>query len=179
VSPLLVIVIPLALTIIGIMLNSFHIVHDQPAFSFEEDPAHKLAAERQANYHFFQLQRARLLKRQKRVGQYAWLVLAVFVASSWFLYSDAVRVTTMSKQISAIQTFAVADSKEAVLSLTLSDGSNIKYVVKASEPQAAHTAKRDEHSTEIMQNWQLASLGMAVNVGDAPVPLGIALRISN
>ncbi len=178
-SPLLVIVIPLALTIIGIMLNSFHIVHDQPAFSFEEDPAHKLASERQANYHFFQLQRARLLKRQKRVGQYAWLVLAVFVASSWFLYSDAVRVTTMSKQISAIQTFAVADSKEAVLSLTLSDGSNIKYVVKASEPQAAHTAKRDEHSTEIMQNLQLASLGTAVNVGDVPVPLGIALRISN
>lgn len=64
-SPLLVIVIPLALTIIGIMLNSFHIVHDQPAFSFEEDPAHKLAAERQANYHFFQLQRARLFETPK------------------------------------------------------------------------------------------------------------------
>jgi hypothetical protein len=43
VSPLFVIIIPLALTIIGIMLNSFHIVHDQPAFSLEEDPVNKLA----------------------------------------------------------------------------------------------------------------------------------------
>ena len=51
----------MALIVIGILLNSFHIVHDQPAFSFEEDPTNKLAAERQANYHFFQLQRARLL----------------------------------------------------------------------------------------------------------------------
>jgi len=48
VSPLFVIIIPLALTIIGIMLNSFHIVHDQPAFSLEEDPVDKLAAERRA-----------------------------------------------------------------------------------------------------------------------------------
>ncbi len=169
----------MALIIIGILLNSIHIVHDQPAFSFEEDPTHKLAAERQANYHFFQLQRSRLLKRQKRVGQYAWLVLAVFVASSWFLYSDAVRVTTVSKQISSIQTFAVADSKDGVLSLTLSDGSNVKYVVKASEPYIVQLPKRAEPSAEILQNWQLASAGTAVNVGDARVPLGMALRISN
>ena len=169
----------MALIIIGILLNSTHIVRDQPAFSVEEDPTHKLAAERQANYHFFQLQRSRLLKRQKRVGQYAWLVLAVFVASSWFLYSDAVRVTTVSKQISSIQTFAVADCKDGVLSLTLSDGSNVKYVVKASEPYIVQLPKRAEPSAEILQNWQLASAGTAVNVGDARVPLGMALRISN
>ena len=168
----------MALIIVGILLNGFHIVHDQPAFSFEEDPTHKLAAERQANYHFFQLQRSRLLNRQRRVGQYGWFVLAVFVASSWFLYSDAVKATTMSKQISTIQTFAVADSEEAVLSLTLSDGSNVKYVVKASKPTAAQTGKR-KHSAEILQNWQLASVGTAVNVGDAAVPLGIALKIAN
>ena len=168
----------MALIILGILLNSFHIVHDQPEFSYEEDPTHKLAAERQANYHFFQLQRARLLKRQKRVGQYGWLVLAVFVASSWVLYSDAVRTTTVSKQISAIRTFAVAGSKEAVLSLTLSDGSNVKYVVKA-EPPVSPTSKSDEHSADTLQNWQLASLGTAINVGAATVPLGIALRIAN
>ena len=80
-SSLFVITIPLALTIIGIALNSFHIVHDQPALSLEEDPANKLAAERQANYHFFYLQRARFLKRQQRVCQYAWLVLAAFIVS--------------------------------------------------------------------------------------------------
>lgn len=168
----------MALIILGIVLNSFHIVHDQPAFSLEEDPTQKLAAERSANYHFFQLQRARLLKRQKRVGQYGWIVLMVVVASSWFLYSNAVKATTVSKQISAIQTFAVADSKDAVLSLTLGDGSSVKYLVKAETP-VAHRPKSDEHSVDTLQNWQLASLGTAINVGAGTVPLGIALRIAN
>jgi len=102
----------------------------------------------------------------------------VFVASSWVLYSDAVRTTTVSKQISAIRTFAVADSKDAVLSLTLGDGSNVKYLVKAESP-VTHTPKSDEHSVDTLQNWQLASLGTAINVGAATVPLGIALRIAN
>ena len=57
-SPLLVIAIPLALTLIGIALYSFHLVHDQPEYSLEKDTANKLAAERRANYHFFFLQRA-------------------------------------------------------------------------------------------------------------------------
>jgi hypothetical protein len=61
----------MALIVIGIALNSFHIVHDQPEFSFEEDPTNKMAAERQANCRYFFLQRARILKRQKRIGQYA------------------------------------------------------------------------------------------------------------
>lgn len=44
-SSLLVIVIPLALTIIGIMwLNGFNIVHDQPEYSLEANPVDKLAA---------------------------------------------------------------------------------------------------------------------------------------
>lgn len=177
-SSLWVIIIPVALIALGILLNSFHIVHDQPEFSSEEDPIHKLAAERQANYHFFKHQRARLLTRQKRVGRYGWLVLAVSVASSWFLYSDAVRTTTASKQISAIRTFAVADSEDAVLSVTLSDGSNVKYVVK-SEPSVDRTPKSDERSSEILQNWELASSGTAINLGAATVPLGIALRFAN
>ena len=170
----------MALIVIGIVLNSFHIVHDQPEFSLETDPTNKLAAERQANSRYFFLQRARILKRQKRIGQYGWLILAVFIASSWWLYGDAVKATTVSKQISAIQTLAVAgSSKDAVLSLTLSDGSNAQYLVKALEPQTVNTTKTVEHSKETIQNWQLASLRTAVNVGDAKLPLGIALKISN
>lgn len=85
----------------------------------------------------------------------------------------------MSKQISAIQTLAVADSNEAVLSLTLSGGSNVQYLVKALEPQTVNTTKTVEHSKETIQNWQPASLRTAVNVGDAKLTLGIALKISN
>ncbi len=178
-SPLSVIAIPLALIIIGIVLNSLHIVHDQPAYSLENDPVNKLAAERQANYHFFFLQRARMLKRQKRIGQYSWLVLGVVVASSWLLYSDAVKATTVSKQISAIQTLPVSGSKEAVLSLTLSDGSRTQYLVKATEPRSAISVMTDEQAREAIQNAQLTSLGTVINDGTATVPLGLALRITN
>ena len=176
---LLVITIPMTLIVIGIALNSFHIVHDQPEFSLEEDPANKLAAERRANYDFFFLQRARMLKRQKRVGQYAWLVLGVFIACSWWLYVDAVKATTESKQISAIQTVGVADSDKAVLSLTLSDGSTVQYLVKAPDSQSTRRALPNERPKETLHSWELASLGTAVNVGDAVVPLGITLRMSN
>ena len=178
-SPLLVILIPIALMIIGILLNSIRIVHDQPEYSLEEEPANKLAAERQANYHFFSSQRARSLKRQKRIGQYAWLVLATFIAASWWLYVDAVKATTVSKQISSIQTLPVAGSNEAVLSLTLSDGSKTQYLIKAPELRTLNTAQTDEHSKETIQDWQLTRLGTAVNIGDASLPRGIALRISN
>ena len=169
----------MVLIIVGIILNGLHIVHDQPQYSLEPDPIHKLAAERQANYRFFHLQRARILKRQKRVGQYGWLVLGIFIASSWFLYSDTVKVTTVSKQISVIQTLPVDGAKEAVLSLTLRDGSKTQYLVKATEAQSAISATKDEHAKEPIQNLQLTSLGTAVNDGVATVPLGIALRIAN
>jgi hypothetical protein len=178
-SPLSVIAIPLVLIVIGIVLNSMRIVHDQPPYSLENDPAKKLADERQANYHFFYLQRARILQRQKRIGQYSCLVLAAVIASSWMLYADAVKATTTSKQISAIQTLSVAGSQEAVLSLTLSDGSKTQYLVKALEPRNVNTHMTDENSKQAIQNSRLTSLGTAVNDGDAKVPLGIALRIAN
>ena len=177
-NPLLVIAIPMVLVMIGIALNSFYIVHDQPEYSLEADPIDKLAAERQANSQYFFLQRARILKRQKRVGQYGWLVLAVFIASASFLYSETVKVTTVSKQISAIRTFAADDRKGAVLSVTLGDGSNVQYFVKAEEVQVK-TPKTNELPKEMVQNWRLASLKTAVNVGDAKLPLGIALEIAN
>jgi hypothetical protein len=179
VDSLLVITIPMALIVIGITLNSFHIVHDQPQFLLEENAADKLAAERRANYDFFYLQRERTLKRQKRVGQYAWLVLGVFIACSWWLYADAVKATTESKQISTIQTVGVADSDKAVLSLTLSDGSNVQYLVKAADSQLSRRAFTNRRPKENLQNWELTSLGTAVNVGEAVVPLGLTLKMSN
>ena len=110
-----------------IELNNFQVVFDRPQYSVEEDPANKLAAERR----FFELQRLRFLKRQKRVGQYGLLVLVAFVAFSWWLYLDTVNKTTASKQITAIQTLPVVESKDMVLSLTLSDGNNIQYLIKS------------------------------------------------
>ena len=176
-SPLAVIAIPIALIIIGIVLNSLHIVHDQPQYSLEADPTHKLAAERHANYQFFHLQRTRILQRQKTVGRYSWLVLIVFIASAWFLYFDTVKATTVSKQISMIQTFAKDDGTDAVLALTLADGSGVQYRLKATESQRVTAAKTAAQPKPEIENWQPESLKTAVNIGDVNVPLGIALKI--
>jgi hypothetical protein len=167
----------MALIMIGIILNSLHIVHDQPQYSLETDPTHKLAAERHANYRFFHLQRARILKRQKRIGQYAWLVLGIFVASSWWLYQEAVKVTTASKQISSIRTVSAAGSDESVLSLLLNDGSTTEYLVKAPESGIKNALKLDERSKGSVPVLSVATLRTAIDVGDAMVPRGIVLNM--
>jgi len=194
-NPLLVIAVPLVLVMLGMILNSFKISFDQPASSPEQDPAKRLDAERQAYRKFFDLQRSRFLTRQKRVGRYGWLVLAVFVASFLWMYFDTVNKTTASKQIAAIQTLPVVESKDVVLSLTLSDGNNIQYLIKSptltlavsdgtntqyiKSPKAeADVAAKEGLSKEAVQNWRLTSLGTALSIGDVKVPLGIALNIS-
>jgi hypothetical protein len=124
----------------------------------------------------------------------AWLVLVAFVASSVWLYADTVNKTTALKEISAIQTLPVVESKDVVLSLTLSDGNNIQYLIKSptmtlvvgdsTNTQYIKSAKNwgaTQHeglSKEAIQNWRLQSLGTATSIGDAEIPLGIALNIS-
>lgn len=193
-NPLLVIAVPLVLVMLGMILNSFQISFDQPASSPEQDPAKRLDAERQAYRKFFDLQRRRSLTRQKRVGQYGWLVLAAFVASFLWMYFDTVNKTTASKQIAAIQTLPVVESKDIVLSLTRSDGDNIQYLIKSptltrsdgtntqyiKSPKAGTSGATTKEglSNEAVQNWRLTSLGTALSIGEVKVPLGIALNIS-
>ena len=70
-SLLLVVVLPLALTIVGIMLlNRLNHVRD-PEYSREIDTDDKLGAEREANHHDSHLQRARILERQRSVCNFA------------------------------------------------------------------------------------------------------------
>lgn len=186
--------IPAVLVILGMILNNFRLAYDQPASSPEQDPAKRLAAERQAYRSFFDLQRTRSLKRQKRIGQYAWLVLMAFVASFWWMYFDTVNKTTASKQIAAIQTLPIVESKDIVLSLTLSDGNNIQYLIKSptltlsaptdtqyikfSKAETSGAAAQKGLSNEAVQTWRLTSLGTALSIGNAEMPLGIALNIS-
>ena len=69
---LLVVVLPLALTIVGIMLlGRLNRAHYQPEYSLEIDTANNLAAEREANHHDSRLQRAQILKRQKSTCHFA------------------------------------------------------------------------------------------------------------
>ncbi len=195
-NPLLIVGIPLVLMTMGMILNSFQLSFDQPQSSAEQDPAKKLTAERQAYRALFDSQRARSLKRQKRVGQYAWLVLAAFVVSSSWLYLDTVNKTTASKQVAAIQTLPVVESKDVVLSMTLRDGDNIQYLIKpptltlalsdgtntqyikSPKAETLGTTTQEGLTKEAVQSWRLTSLGTASSIGDAEMPLGIALNNS-
>ena len=177
-SPLLVIAIPLALVIIGMILNNGGRTFDQPESSPEQDPVKRLEAERQTYRRFFDLQRTRFLKRQKRVGQYAWLVLVVFAVSLGWMYSNAVKRTKASSQIAAIRTLQAEEGKELILSVTLRDGDNVKYLVK-SEKAAASGDNTNGFSKESVSAWEVSTLRTAVNVGDGLLPLGVTLKIPN
>jgi len=124
------------------------------------------------------------MKRQKRVGQYGWLLLVSFIGAFIWVYTDTVSKTTVSTQIASMQTLATEEGKQMVLSMTLSDGSNVKYLIKlperVSEPQADKlaVAAKPEVSVEKVSNWELERLGTALSTGDNPLPLGVALKIS-
>ena len=178
-NPLLVIAATLVLVIVGMMLNSVGLSFDQPESSPEQDPTKRLAAERQAYRNFFDVQRKQAVKRQKRVGQYAWLVLLAFIASSWWMYVDTVNKTAALNQIAAIQTVSAAESKELVLSVTLRDGNNVKYLIKSGTAGTTDGAAKDRLSKETVSSWEISRLGTALSIGDKELPLGIALTISN
>ena len=183
----LVVAAPLVLVIIGMILNSIGLSFDQPESSPEQDPAKKLAAERQAYRAFFDLQRKRSLKRQKRVGQYAWLVLVAFVASLWWMYLDTVTKTAALNQVAAIQTLSAAEEKAegkverkvVILSVTLRDGNNVKYLIKSEKAGTSGAAAKEGLSKESVSSWEMSRLGTAQSIGDKALPLGIALKISD
>ena len=178
-NPLLVVVAPLVLVILGMILNSAPLSFDQPESSPEQDPAKRLAAERQAYRAFFDNQRKRSLKRQTRVGQYAWLVLVAIIASSWWMYLDTVSKTAALNQVAAIQTLSASEGKELVLSVTLRDGNNVKYLIKSEKAVTSGGAAKEGLSKESVSSWEMSRLGTAQSIGDKALPLGIALKISD
>jgi hypothetical protein len=171
--------IPSVLVIIGMILNNLSLSFDQPPSSPEQDPAKRSAAEKQAYRDFFNQQRMRFLKRQARVGHYAWLVLAVFVVSFGWLYFDTVNKTTALNQISAIETMRVEEGKEMVLALTLRDGSNVKYLIKPEKIDPSGVTAQEGRSKALVSKWELSGLGTALSIGDGALPNDIALKISN
>lgn len=191
-NPLLVVAVPLVLVIAGMILNNIGLSFDQPESSPEQDPAKRLAAERQAYRTFFDQQRTRFLKRQKRVGQYAWLVLLTFVASFWWMYLNTMNKTTAANQIAAIQTLPVAErksgdpitvsaaeGKELILSMTRRDGTNVKYLIKSEKAGTSAVGVKEGLSKEPVPSWEVSRLETALSIGDSALPLGIAVKISN
>ena len=176
-NPLLIIAVPLGLVILGMILNSWDLGFNQPISSPEQDPVKKLTAEKESYRKFFDLQRGQAKKRQKRVGQYAWLVMASFIGAFIWLYADTVNKTSLSSRIAGLQTLATEEGKQMVLSVTLSDGNNVKYLIKL--PQADKlVAATKEAPNEKVSSWEIERLGTALSTGDNPLPLGIDLKMS-
>jgi len=178
-NPLWIVAIPLLLVVVGMVLNSIGLSFDQPPSSPEQDPAKKVTAEREAYRQFFDRQRVGAFKRQKRIGQYAWLLLVAIIGSFIWLYVDTVHKTSILNRIATLQTLGTEAGKDLVLSVTLSDGSNLKYLVKITQGDRAGGAAKEGVSKEKVSSWELEKLGTALSVGDNPMPLGVALKISN
>jgi hypothetical protein len=177
-NPLLIIAIPLGLVILGMILNSLDLGFSQPPSSPEQDPVKRSTAEGAAYRKFFDLQRRRSLKRQKRIGQYGWLVMASFIGAFIWLYADTVTKTGLSSQIAGLQTLGTEEGKQMVLSVTLTDGNNVKYLIKLPPAEKLETPAKEEVRIEKVSSWELERLGTALSTGDHPLPLGIALKIS-
>jgi hypothetical protein len=162
------------------ILNSIGLSFDQPPSSPEQDPIKRLAAERDTFRQFFDRQRSRAMKRQKRVGQYAWLLLIATIGSFIWLYVDTVGKTTLSTRIASMQTLGSQEGKEPVLSLTLSDGNNVKYLIKLPQgDKKSDTNGKEAVAKETVSSWELEKLGTALSIGDNALPLGVALKIAN
>ena len=177
-NPMFIVAIPIVLVIIGMVLNSTGLSFDQPPSSSEQDPAKRSAADADAYRRFFDLQRKQAVKRQARVGQYAWLLMAAIIGSFIWLYMYTVNKTSLATQIGAVQTLPTEDGKEAVLSITLKDGSNVKYLIKA--PTAEMLAsKKDGASKEKVSSYEMSQLRSAFNVGESPLSPGIAVKVAD
>jgi hypothetical protein len=173
-----IVAIPIVLVIVGMVLNSIGLSFDQPPSSAEQDPAKRAAAEGDAYRRFFDLQRKQAVTRQKRIGQYCWLLLLAIIGSFIWLYNYTVNKTTATTQMAALQTMALEEGKEIVLSVTLKDGSNVKYRIKSPTAEELAAATKDGVSKQKVSNYDMEQSGTVLSIGESPLTLGVALKVS-
>ena len=105
--------------------------------------------------------------------------MAVFIGAFIWLYMDTVNKTSLSSRIAGLQTFGTEEGKQMVLSVTLSDGNNTKYLIKLPQADKLEAAAKQGAAKERISSWELEKLGTALSIGDNPLPFGVALKISN
>ena len=177
-NPMFIVAIPLVLVIVGMVLNSFDLGFNQPPSSAEQDPAKRAAAEAETFRRFFDTQRKRAVTRQKRIGQYAWLLIVATIGSFIWLYKYTVNTTTATTQMAALQTLAMEDGKEMVLSVTLKDGSTVKYRINTPTGDTLAAATKDGVSKQKVSTYDMEQSGTVLSIGESPLPVGVALKVS-
>jgi hypothetical protein len=177
-NPMFIIAAPLLLVIAGMVWNSIGLSFDQPPTPTEQDPAKRAVAEGEAYRRFFDLKRKETMARQKRVGQFAWLLIVAFIGSFIWLYNDTVNKTTATAQIAALQTMAMDEGKDMVLSVTLKDGSTAKYRIQSPAANTLDAATKEGVSKQKVSSYDLEQSGTILSIGESPLPLGVALKVS-
>jgi hypothetical protein len=178
-NPMFIIAAPLLLVFAGMVWNGIGLSFDQPPSPAEQDPAKRALAEGEAYRRFFDLKRKQTMARQKRVGQYAWLLVIAFIGSFIWLYNYTVNQTTATTQIAALQTMAMEEGKDMVLSVTLKDGSTAKYRIQSPGAETLAAASKEGISKQKVSSYDLEQSGTIVSIGDSPLPLGVALKVSS
>ena len=177
-NPMFIIAVPLVLVFGGMLWNGIGLSYDQPPSSAEQDPAKRAAAEGEAYRRFFDLNRKQSIARQKRIGQYAWLLVIAFIGSFIWLYNYTVNKTVATSQIATLQTMSMEDGKDLVLAVTLKDGSTAKYRIQSSPPTGSGVATKEEVSQQKVSSYDLEQAGTILSIGSTPLPLGVALKVS-
>ena len=174
-----IVAIPIVLVIIGMVLNSTGLSFDQPPSSSEQDPARRSAADADAYRRFFDVQRKQAVRRQARVSQFAWLLMAAIIGSFIWLYMYTVNQTSLATQMATVQTLPTEEGKETVLSITLKDGSNVKYLIKPPTSEILEASKKEGISKEKVSSYEMSQLRTAFNVGESPLSPGMAVKVAD
>ena len=105
--------------------------------------------------------------------------MVIFIGAFIWLYMDTVNKTSLSSRIAALQTLTTEEGKQMVLSVTQIDGNNVKYLIKLPQADKLVGAAKEDVQIEKVSSWELERLGTALSTGDNPLPLGVALKITN
>jgi hypothetical protein len=99
------------------------------------------------------------------------------IGSFIWLYKYTVDKTSLATQIATVQTSLTEDGKETVFSITLKDGSNVKYLIKPHTAEIVEASKKGGISKEKVSSYEISQLGMAFNLGESPLSPGIAVKV--
>jgi hypothetical protein len=65
-----------------------------------------------------------------------------------------------------------------VLSVTLKDGSNVKYLIKSPQADTLDAATKELISKGKVSSWDMEQSGTISSIGESQLPLGVALKVS-
>jgi hypothetical protein len=90
-----------------------------------------------------------------------------------------VNKTTVATRVAMLQTLGTEEGKEMVLSFTLKDGSNVRYLIKSPKADTLDAATKEGISKEKVSSYEVSQLGTALSIGESPLAVGVAVKIAN